>query len=195
MAHNLTAALLVCLAGALVTPASSGAAVRQPCRAPGKLVSASASAAITVTPSRTFYGCVRGRPARRLVNDDILGGAKGGVATGAPTLAGSRAGWVFEYCDRGGCEVRAEVRNLRTGRRVAAKLTGFPEVATVRVGLTSRGVLVFSRSTPDGGEIAKLSVSGDVTTLAAGAVDPASLAVGGGRAYWIAAGQPATVVL
>ena len=153
------------LAACLCAPAASTAIVRQPCSAPGKLVAATASAALSITPDRTFYGCVRGHRARRLVNDDISGSAKGGVATGAPRLVNNRAGWVFEYCDRGGCEVRLEIRNLSTGQRTSARLTGFPETTAVRALLSEKGVLVLSRRTPTGGEIVKLKRGGGEVTL------------------------------
>ena len=184
-----------CVAACLCAPAASTAIVREPCSAPGKLVAATASAAIGITPDRTFYGCVRGHRARRLVNDDISGSAKGGVATGSPRLVNNRAGWVFEYCDRGGCEVRLEIRNLSTGQRTSARLTGFPETTAVRVLLSERGVLVLSRRTPTGGEIVKLKRGGGAVTVGSGALDPTSLAISVDRAYWVAAGQPSSAPL
>ena len=183
--------LLKVLCVALVVSAGSGAAANAsapppgPCRDPGRVVAADADAAV-VRAGGTLWGCTAGGAPLRFDTAEQDSYAITGIQ-----LAGRYAGFTDLGCAARPCPAFRTILDLRTGRRsmVTVGHLDTPPTATV---VSPRGFTAWAA----GGEVRLLALGGGARTLDAGpGVDERSLAVAGGRLYWVRDGVVYTATI
>ena len=181
------------LAGSLALCIPAGAAMTgSPCRAPGRIVVADRTTAITQGGDGSVYGCTTGHR-RRALND-----------VGAFSSPSVRKGFAA-YAVQDGQEVSVRyiyTVNLATGKKVRLDLSSsglLIRTVALATGRTAFWVGERATGSVEGGdlvrtfEVHRLTGSGTDVLLDQGvAIDPGSLAVTPTGAYWVNAKTPRT---